>query len=542
MSNSILSIKDKKQMVQKIGLVCISFILAACCCKPELDVAVGEIPIKSTGILGDVQSKKYLEHFVPCRNDLDERRVNGIVNSAVTSGKEVVLYFHGGLSHQGYVVKDLGPKLIENVFLKEEYFNKVHPIFFNYDANPLHNWRKIMKEILEEEVVKKLVESMRSQLQSKSLSVFPSDARNENLQVQAANLIEDLRGNKSIQSQTFKSIEQQHDYYISLLEQETLPTEFQVALDFEKSETGESQLEDLANYVDIAAARVEGKIEDLYNKENFDKSKSIKLTSALRVVRILARLALGSDHGLVATIQEEFLDHIGLSKLGAKHWNIVKKHSLECFSETSNGRAIVDKLFENNIKINTLSHSAGAIPVSVLIKYVNQQRKPLKLKNVAMLVPAVNQQVFQEIVIPNDGAVESLRIYVLDQEHERKDDVLTDWLFDASLLYAVSSLGEEQDKTLDQMLLIDQHMKPNRSPYKYKTYLKLACESPNKIWDYFEEGENLFYYPFKNTEDSRMKGATHESTKLPCKTENLVEHYMGFLLDDANMKFSGCTQ
>ena len=503
----------------------IILVLTGCFCNPTPDASIGEMPEKPATPTSETVSIKYPDNFVACRH-FKQERVDSIVNAATASGKDVILYFHGGLSKQDYMIDDLGPKLMQRVFAKGEAGEELYPIFFNYDAHLLDDWKTFFADInfvLKDDTYKKLRDQLSFSLNVNAISKDVLAVSNDNYRLGAANLINDYKTrDKSLVPLTENNVKENQDYYINLIKAETLPTEFSV-----DSKTLSPGLSALAEYL--------VKVDDNYKSSKAASSivgtKRIDTnTAALRIIRILARYTIGSDHGFFATIQEEVLDAVNVSAIGIWHWDKVKRHSKECFAKESNGKYIVDALLANGVNIHTLSHSAGSYPTAELINYLGSIDKQSAIKNVIMLVPAINQHVFDAHVINNRSVYDRLFVYMLSEEYERKDEILNSLLYSSSLLYAVSSLAEGE-KTLDQMLLIDQHLIESRSPYDNSLYLKIACEDPEPVWYFFNGANNTVTYkeyPFPGGV-VHPDGPTHEGTKYPWVSKDLAKEYLGIL-------------
>ena len=115
----------------------------------------------------------------------------------------------------------------------------------------------------------------------------------------------------------------------------------------------------------------------------------------------------------------------------------------------------------------------------------------------------------------------------LQKKMERQDSVGPHALYSASLLYGVSALGEK-DKMLDKMLLIDQHMRFDRSPYKFDRYLCSVCEAPKVTWRFFNKNDKAknIPYPFDNGGEIQPGAATHGGTKLPWVSPDLARRIL----------------
>lgn len=495
----------------------------------------------SKGILpGTMPSSEYPNHFVACRASYDNEQghVDDLVNEAVASGKDIVLYFHGGLSSQEYLVEELGHDLMKRVFTKPGVREEIYPIFMNYDAGPLDwdasslRWEplaSITERLFRQPAYLDLVSDIEGRLQAPEMMDQYGEAVDYTSAAAARNIAR-FAGRSSTEIQ-FKSVDEMSEeevrYYIDILDAERLPDEFR------GKSAEKSGLNSLA--VKFGEAVRSGQAEAMDTRKGARKRLDLEISSLkLRVLRIFARYVLQVDHGLVATVQEELLDAVDDAVtpslgLGKAHWDKVKLHAHQCFQEGSNGRRIVSKLVDHRNRtgtaVHTLSHSAGSIPTAELIQLLGKTGMG-QLDRIVMVVPAINQEAFSELVVPNRAVYQTLDAYVLREEFERDDDVLHELLYSSSLLYAVSSLAE-RGRFMDKMLLIDQHMKPSRPAYKYGSYRCVVCESPEEIWRFFEEddGQSMVRYPF-GVEEITDGAASHENTKYPWVSRDLARRIL----------------
>ena len=258
-------------------------------------------------------------------------------------------------------------------------------------------------------------------------------------------------------------------------------------------------------------------------EEYRDKGIVGTLTTLKVLSRSVARIAIGNNHQIVPTLEEELFRELRIDHLAKKHWRTVKKHSEQCNSKKSVGGYLISRLLEKkendeNFTINTVSHSAGAIPTAHLIKYMKKKNK--KLDSVVMIVPAINQEDFSRLVIDNKKGFKKLKLYALDLEAEKDDNVAT--VYPASLLYFVSGSAEEKGYG-DKMLLIAQHLDETRKPYSDKKYLRRVKEKPQKIWKYLKKNDVLTYCPSQlNVSNPEKDQYSHSSTKKPWITKTLA--------------------
>ena len=527
----------------------ITCFISACCVNPK-DVSLTNEDRKDPPGIPDpratyipVEQRQnpvaYDYHYVGCRGnyaDQEEQRiVRKILSDVGKSGRDVVLYFHGGLTGQKAMVKGLGKDLLAKVFSQEGIKQKLYPIFVNYDADPIawESYWAIAKGLLSSSAYKSLESEVGGVVS------FPFDQQdsifNHHLtdgeRAQFAALIFGYSEKLENYDPVLELTEDQIETLLDIIGADTLPKAFR-----------ENYAGITPHPIDMMTQQLEGTVPFVEDKQYLLDKEIIpsNLDPKLRVLRVLARFSLGTDHGFPATVQEEYLHHF-LSGAGQYHWDMVKDHANECFSNGRNGYALIEGLKklkeENNISVSTLSHSAGSIPTSELIGMLGKRSESSFLDNVVMLMPAVNQAAFKELVIPNKDVFSHLYAYVLTEQHEKDDKVLSKWLYSASLLYAVSSIAENT-AYLDKMLLLDQHMKAD-FPYNKKTFQCVTCEKPKDVWGFFDASltsnkATFITYPFKGRNVPNNEAPTHGGTKFPWVSQDLAESYF----DKLGAKFS----
>ena len=538
-----------------------TIILSSCCYNKPIDVSFKPVTSATERNVETLTSEKYPDHFLACRADAtvadNRQRVDSIIEKLKHNKKDVILYFHGGLSGQEYMVNKLGPWLMESMFDQKAVTEKLYPIFVNYDASPLDiffkadesqqkhsywNHFKTENEVMLNSEGYKHLESQFKQALGFAVQTTDKEieANNPMWRAKAANIALGLQRshNKKMPTNYFLS-DAERDYLLSILDERREQDDFFGPNKTSTFDSNHTVIQDLA--APLKQLQEEHKIRQVSAFIGNDNAKVLEtkiISHNWRVLRILARFALGLDHGFFATIQEETLQQLHIGKLGKLHWNGVKKHSKQCFTDNSVGQYLIDSLLalkdNNGLKINTLSHSAGSIPTAQLIDYVGNKDEG-QLDSIVMLVPAVNQLTFETLISKHESAYEELTIFSLTQKKEKEDKVGSDLLYSSSLLYAVSSLAETSP-ALDTLLLLDQHIEPTRAIYSNKTYQCIVDEKPKNVWDLFDSANKKYrfnVYPFKASTEPHPDAATHEGTKYPWQSSDLAKKYLEiFKVDD----------
>ncbi|KGJ94011.1 hypothetical protein [Colwellia psychrerythraea] len=517
--------------------------LAACCFTKPIDRSFTQV-VNPVLTPKNLKSKEFPDHFLGCRMAINDRsvedktRVAKIISNIENSEQDVVLYFHGGLSGQDYMINVLGKNLMKSMFELPNVKRQLYPIFLSYDAHPKDTLPDIIGEkgwdeftdetskLLKDTLYKDLEIEFKSAFGFKGLEDEEIEALENEWAYKSFNMVYSASGQHEIKSLTsqYKLTEKQRVYFEDILTAKKIPSDIKLP---SKNAMTPSSIDRLADKLNELTSEKSLEKRTYNNKAIVQKST----LSKLRVLRILARFALKVDHGFVATIQEEVLDELKIGKLGKAHWDRVKDHAKQCFSDGRLGLYLIEELIKlqdkRSFKINTLSHSAGSIPTAELINYLGD-RTESTLNAVVMLVPAVNQEVFTDFVLPNTHVYKKLELYSLTKKMERKDKVWKSALYSSSLLYAVSSLAE-RSPALDNMLLIEQHMLPDAFPYRLKPYQCVVGEKPKDLWlaiNPDKPDSEFITYPFNGKPEPQKEAASHEGTKYPWLSDDLARRYL----------------
>jgi len=471
-----------------------------------------------------VTNIKYADHFVSCRSKKRAEVENVLVKARQSKG--VILYFHGGLSSDRYMKKKLGPWLMGSIFLDKN-IDGLYPIFVNYDAG-VFDLKKIA-DFLRKKGVRIIINIVTNRL---------------DMEVEKKGIVKEA--GKDTYFQASREILSQSDKKKILTNEDYL----QLLVDEKAQASKAGELVDLEPDL-VKAAR---ELEQLATEEGAKKGV-IGGNPMKAIVRILARFATGTNHQKAPTIEEEVLRElkiygVGPGEFAQHHWETVYKRSQTCWEQGRNGKYLIDGLKkiqqekvanDESFTISTLSHSAGSIPVSFLVDYLSKTNDA-RLDNVVMIVPAINQKTFENKIIPNAGNIAKLKLFVLDLSAEERDK-LAGGLYPASLLYFVSGLAEKKGFG-DRMLLIQQHLDQERTPYNtesYQTMLKQVLnEEPAKLWNFFRErpGTVVFYDSGVAEHDHDDGGASHRCTKFPWATRDLAKIVLKIITDSTSDNFT----
>ncbi|MCC4834544.1 hypothetical protein LMH66_18005 [Shewanella sp. 10N.7] len=500
----------------------------------------------STPITTDIQvatpSNELDAHHLACRRASDEQL--NYLSQKITSQsdlKGVLFYFHGGLSGEGYMKGTLGPLLQESIF-NSEALNSYYPVFINYDAHPYKdgNLGKSFVELLEEAAKdtafnqagqkfkdKMVTDSTLKKSQKGFGGLNSDDATAEVAKSYLQQVSSSLKSNNKFNSITVDSDE----YYYAILEDDFLAQ--QINDDLVKLDQDFREIEE-----ELAGASVTSL------KDGDIQKGIIGFSTSVVIAKSLARIALGTNHQIVPTFEEEAfraynIGGFSIQKVATAHWNTVKKNAQECFADGSAGDKLVKTLVEAGIPIHTISHSAGSIPTGHLLK--SMKEKSQKLASVNLIVPAISQEGFSDIYLKNLAGADNIYGYVLSRKQEEVDSIV--WgIYPASLLYAVSGVAEGAWHN-DKMLMIEQHMRPTSRVYGSWFHKMFTGDKPKPVWKFLaNNSEKWYYYPSKqlpyNT-DKPGKRSSHECTKYPWVSPevatSIIKNISGVTVDNVSL-------
>ena len=489
------------------------------------------------GPVADAAETVDRSHHLSCRNEKDPAQVDQLLNAA-SKKKGVVLYFHGGLSKPSYMEKELGPWLQQSIF-SEPSMADYQVIFVNYDAG-LDQWANLAEmfaelaaEFATSAAGQRAIQRFRDRFEGAELIENADTASPEDVEKAAAAASERAR---SWLQQAYSQSD-----YAGFMQEDASDEQLLAILsdDDLASDVGSILLEDPE--FALIGAELDDYAKMLMEAEGAAEKGVTTWDAGLALAKALARIALRSNHQLVPTFIEEALAAfsvagISIKDIAANHWSRVKKHAKECFAEGSPGYELATGLLALQRKregqnaeftINTVSHSAGSIPTGQLAKLL--RKKGAQIDTAQLIVPAINQKDFRKLYMKNRKAIKTLRLYVLSGKAEASDKLAAGGLtaYPASLLYFVSGVADDAWYG-DQLLLIAQHLKQDRRPYRWRTYRWVTRDDARPVWEYFAKPshqDELMYYPgnISEPEGSVYKGAaSHECTKYPWVSKALA--------------------
>lgn len=411
-------------------------------------------------------------------------------------GKEkVVFYFHGGLSSDCYVKSALGPMLLKTILSQDILSTKnfkTHVVFMQYNAELKFFDREVEKEI-------KKIQSIRGW-----------DKLSEEINKNAEKYLKEEKEN--IPSNIVTSREREN----------YLEAKFVIYID-------EELIKDIKTkgISEDDLKRVDKYITKQNNTEGYIGIKELWK-------KVEKRYKSGTDHGKVTVLEEGIKMR---TTLASKHWQRVYRNSEEMWT-TENGEYFLEGLknicstTNTNLKIDLISHSAGSIPISYLIK--NSVNISMKFNNVLMIVPAIRFKTFQENIIPNQEVFDNLKVYLLDDKSEVEDNVVK--LYKSSLLYLVSGIAEI-DNDYSDMTIIGMH-RYYKDVMPYSTYIEDKEENIKygnvlDVKNYFTSistnSKMVFVSKCSTVQDNfgmpiiTTRGATHGDTKIPYESFQLAK-------------------
>lgn len=178
-------------------------------------------------------------------------------------------------------------------------------------------------------------------------------------------------------------------------------------------------------------------------------------TDVLNTIRYILQDAMNRrrDEGLLDTAKDFLLDRVDdmlevvARNLGGKAlWDEMKENAARATAEPAGAaRLAADRLADLRTakkidEIHLVGHSAGAIFLAPLARYLAEKRVPIK--SLTLWAPACTMALFTDSYQPllDTGAIEAFDLYTLDDDTEQDDDCGR--IYNKSLLYLVSNAFE----------------------------------------------------------------------------------------------------
>jgi hypothetical protein len=179
---------------------------------------------------------------------------------------------------------------------------------------------------------------------------------------------------------------------------------------------------------------------------NHDKTTLLGIAKKVR-----NRFKKSTNHGLFNTIVEEVLQATIANIAQKTTWDTMKKNAQDVWKKGEIGYYFLQKLAslqkENTeVKINLMSHSAGANFICHLQQAIDFQKVSLKINRFIFMAPACTTLLFYTSFKQYfDNRVLDLprfKIIILS-ENEERNDAIAGVLYSSSLLYFISGVLEE---------------------------------------------------------------------------------------------------
>lgn len=443
---------------------------------------------------------------------------------------KIVIHLHGGLVSESKATakaKELIP----------EYQGAgSYPVFFIYRTGVIEIIRNNLREIANEKIFKKLSKKLLKYAVGKLTTIGGAKAaggldmpRDLAVAIEYKGLEknnEPFAGVEAIEELKQLSDDEEKLFMDDLATDVDFQTEIQAIVDGatddqEKVKTGAKGIT-LSHRVSsktlMSPDVVQELVEDAEKKDGkgiFSTAKAIlKAGNILR--RVILRYLKGRDHGLHPTIVEEVLREFYIANIGAAIWNTMKKETSDTFGATSGGAVRGGRYFVDTLgkmlketghapEVTVVAHSLGSVFACNLIADLAASRKdpahPLpsdfQLKNLILLAPAVECEVFADTLRKHRKLFENFRMYSLDDERE-SDYWEVPVVYSRSLLYLVSGAFEEIKKgtsAFDRPLVGMQRYVTEDDVYKMADVKKVrqffAEDSDHTVWAVTDNGAGL---------------------------------------------------
>ncbi|GFD95561.1 hypothetical protein KUL156_10780 [Alteromonas sp. KUL156] len=378
--------------------------------------------------------------------------VTSAIAEAATSGKPLVLHFHGGLVNRANgmaIANSLNPIYRDA--------NGV-PLFFVWQTGLVETIRANYQEALKGRLIKWAIKRLLNRVKPKVIDSvgFRSTSINSNTEFSEAEIqafevelerdanLDIIAGNlQAAANKTFgEEIPANEELFRSVLQAQS-STELDQDYYIEASVILPiffADTDDIAQPSDSASLQ---KTRGLIGSMGL-KAKLIKaiVKTAVAVVR---RFINNTDHGLHATIIEELSRRIHGDKIGSEIWSMMKKDSADAFEgEQRAGQFLLDALQASPVKprVVLIGHSAGSIFVSNLLR--NAEGGSF---DVVFLAPAVTYRYFYDTIETHSHKIANFRMFTMTDANEREDELINgkSFIYPSSLLYLISGVLEKNE-------------------------------------------------------------------------------------------------
>lgn len=255
------------------------------------------------------------------------------------------------------------------------------------------------------------------------------------------------------------------------------------------------------------------------------------------------RFAKKENHGVAATITEEFLRLVKLNRLGILIWEQMKQNAREAYLSNSvngiphGGYYLLQKLAEYleahpETEVSLIGHSAGSIHLSHLVATADtlfgqsssEFVRNFKFNNLIFLAPAVNFETFQDAV-NHKQRFKRFHIFTMRESDELHASLLAGFskkekvdeflraVYPCSLLYAVSGLAEAKDKGDVPILGLARHL--DRTIYHGSDILVRNTQGSIEAWPaMINWSHNLVLHGMQDDEIEKQAAAGRFSASL----------------------------
>ena len=174
------------------------------------------------------------------------------------------------------------------------------------------------------------------------------------------------------------------------------------------------------------------------------------------VLRVMARVHAGRDHGKYVTLVEEVLRELYIGKVGRTvWWDRMKGDTADAFKAGSEygGTVFLAELHDllqgaSAPRITLVGHSTGAVYIGNFLKAAAQWVPDVRF-DLVLEAPAATHDFFARVIEEHGSRIGNVRVFGMGDAREAAD-VLVPLIYPASLLYFVSGLLEDEP---DQPLL-----------------------------------------------------------------------------------------
>jgi hypothetical protein len=417
--------------------------------------------------------------------ETDRAQLDALFDALLASGKDAVIHFHGGLVSRSDAIAKM------EALLPHYEAAGAYPIFFIWNSDLGTTIRANLDEIMHEEIFRRLLRRIAQFALSKILDVGDGRGVGEeggrlelrSLKREVPKDPDRLRESLTALTGERREISELSNVQVDQLLEE-IESDDTIRDEAAKIAAGVMTPEEIDRAMSsrgagaVSAASTRTLISPTVVKEiarqqdGGDRSVFAAATIArygLKALKgVISRYMKGRDHGVYTTCVEEILRALYLDNVGTVAWKMIKQDTADAFGEDGDlhaGTAFVELLrdrWPSGRRITLVGHSTGAIYIGHLLEAADAELSAEQLFDVVFLAPACTFPFMSERLELFQRRAPRARVFNLSDELESGYWEVPG-LYDASLLYLVSGLFEEEE--VDMPILGMQRFFTGEAPF-----------------------------------------------------------------------------